>query len=151
MNMNATRTMYSHKTLQRPNHKLPAHIVGCLLELLFFFALLLFRFELFPLSIGYMKLLGVSPHAKLFHFRLSLLLFLLQGNDKTKKKNAKAVELPMEISTHGFNPENLGNYTQQEVKMIANDLKETERIDAKNALEEFVYDARNKLQVIILF
>lgn len=57
----------------------------------------------------------------------------------------------MEISTHGFNPENLGNYTQQEVKMIANDLKETERIDAKNALEEFVYDARNKLQVIILF
>lgn len=35
--------------------------------------------------------------------------------------------------------------------MIANDLKETERIDAKNALEEFVYDARNKLQVIKQF
>lgn len=75
-------------------------------------------------------------------------LLLLQGNDKAKKKNVKAIELPMEISTHGFNPESLGNFTQQEVKMIANDQKETERIDAKNALEEFVYDARNKLQVI---
>jgi len=31
--------------------------------------------------------------------------------------------------------------------MIGNDQKETERIDAKNALEEFVYDMRNKLQV----
>lgn len=61
MNMNATRTMYSHKTLQRPNHKLPAHIVGCLLELLFFFALLLFRFGLFPLSIGYMNYLVCLP------------------------------------------------------------------------------------------
>lgn len=77
-------------------------------------------------------------------------LLLLQGNDKAKKKNVKAIELPMEISTHGFNPESLGNFTQQEVKMIANDQKETERIDAKNALEEFVYDARNKLQVIKL-
>lgn len=31
--------------------------------------------------------------------------------------------------------------------MVANDVKETERIDAKNALEEYVYDMRNKLQV----
>ncbi|KAH8419635.1 hypothetical protein KR222_011393 [Zaprionus bogoriensis] len=68
------------------------------------------------------------------------------GADKTKKKTTKAIELPMEVATHGFNPESLGNYTKQETKMIANDQKETERIDAKNALEEFVYDARNKLQ-----
>ncbi|KAH8307430.1 hypothetical protein KR044_011723 [Drosophila immigrans] len=68
------------------------------------------------------------------------------GNDKAKKKTIKAVELPMEISTHGFNPSELTNYTQQETKMIGNDQKETERIDAKNALEEFVYDMRNKLQ-----
>jgi len=53
----------------------------------------------------------------------------------------------MEVSTHGFNLTELGNYTQEETKMISNDQKETERIDAKNALEEFVYDMRNKLQV----
>ncbi|KRF84883.1 heat shock 70 kDa protein 4 isoform X2 [Drosophila virilis] len=69
-----------------------------------------------------------------------------EGNDKTKKKTTKAIELPMEVATHGFNPADLSNFTQQESKMISNDQKETERIDAKNALEEFVYDMRNKLQ-----
>ncbi|XP_030373284.1 heat shock 70 kDa protein 4L isoform X2 [Scaptodrosophila lebanonensis] len=68
-----------------------------------------------------------------------------EGNDK-KKKSAKATELPMEVTTHGFAPADLSNLTQQESKMISNDQKETERIDAKNALEEFVYDMRNKLQ-----
>ncbi|KAH8378830.1 hypothetical protein KR009_001687 [Drosophila setifemur] len=67
------------------------------------------------------------------------------GADK-KKKNSKATELPLEVATHGFSPTEMGNYTQQEAKMIGNDQKETERIDAKNALEEFVYDMRNKLQ-----
>ncbi|XP_039487569.1 heat shock 70 kDa protein 4 isoform X2 [Drosophila santomea] len=68
-----------------------------------------------------------------------------EGSDK-KKKASKATELPLECTTHGFSPVDLGNYTQQESKMIGNDQKETERIDAKNALEEFVYDMRNKLQ-----
>ncbi|KAH8270458.1 hypothetical protein KR018_010243 [Drosophila ironensis] len=67
------------------------------------------------------------------------------GTDK-KKKSSKATELTLEVATHGFSPLDLGNYTQQEAKMIGNDQKETERIDAKNALEEFVYDMRNKLQ-----
>lgn len=68
-----------------------------------------------------------------------------EGADK-KKKASKATELPLECITHGFSPVDLSNYTQQESKMIGNDQKETERIDAKNALEEFVYDMRNKLQ-----
>ncbi|KRF97623.1 uncharacterized protein Dwil_GK17034, isoform B [Drosophila willistoni] len=68
-----------------------------------------------------------------------------EGTDK-KKKTAKSTELPLEVITHGFSPIDLDNYTQQEHKMIGNDQKETERIDAKNALEEFVYDMRNKLQ-----
>ncbi|XP_017844075.2 heat shock 70 kDa protein 4 isoform X1 [Drosophila busckii] len=67
------------------------------------------------------------------------------GSEKTKKKSSKAIELTMDVLTHGFNPTDMGNYTQQETKMIANDQKETERIDAKNGLEEFVYDMRNKL------
>ncbi|XP_023173115.2 heat shock 70 kDa protein 4-like isoform X1 [Drosophila hydei] len=69
-----------------------------------------------------------------------------EGNDKTKKKTKKDIELPMEPITHGFEPTVLTSYAQQEAKMIGNDQKETERIDAKNALEEFVYDMRNKLQ-----
>ncbi|XP_017956226.1 heat shock 70 kDa protein 4 isoform X2 [Drosophila navojoa] len=69
-----------------------------------------------------------------------------EGNDKTKKKIKKDIELPMEPITHGFEPAVLSGYAQQEAKMIGNDQKETERIDAKNALEEFVYDMRNKLQ-----
>ncbi|XP_034658028.1 heat shock 70 kDa protein 4 isoform X2 [Drosophila subobscura] len=68
-----------------------------------------------------------------------------EGSDK-KKKTGKATELPLEVSTHGFSPVDLSNYTQQEAKMIGSDQKETERIDARNALEEFVYDMRNKLQ-----
>ncbi|SPP76113.1 heat shock 70 kDa protein 4 isoform X2 [Drosophila guanche] len=68
-----------------------------------------------------------------------------EGSDK-KKKAGKATELPLEVSTHGFSPVDLSNYTQQEAKMIGSDQKETERIDARNALEEFVYDMRNKLQ-----
>lgn len=82
-----------------------------------------------------------------YAFRLIICLsFAAQGADK-KKKASKATELPLECITHGFSPVDLSNYTQQESKMIGNDQKETERIDAKNALEEFVYDMRNKLQV----
>lgn len=78
------------------------------------------------------------------------ILFHAQGNDKTKKKIKKDIELPMEPITHGFEPAVLSGYAQQEAKMIGNDQKETERIDAKNALEEFVYDMRNKLHVSII-
>lgn len=53
----------------------------------------------------------------------------------------------MDFKTHGFSTNELNNLVQQEAKMVACDAKETERIDAKNALEEFVYEMRNKLQV----
>lgn len=53
----------------------------------------------------------------------------------------------MDFHTHGYSPNDLHNLIQQEAKMVSNDAKETERIDAKNALEEFVYEMRNKLQV----
>lgn len=56
----------------------------------------------------------------------------------------------MDYQTHGYSPNDLNNLIQQEAKMVSNDVKETERIDAKNALEEFVYEMRNKLQVEII-
>ncbi|XP_065362261.1 heat shock 70 kDa protein 4 isoform X2 [Calliphora vicina] len=68
-----------------------------------------------------------------------------EGSEK-KKKSAKLIELPMDFHTHGHSPNDLSNLIQQEAKMVTNDAKETQRIDAKNALEEFVYEMRNKLQ-----
>ncbi|XP_014098113.1 heat shock 70 kDa protein 4 isoform X2 [Bactrocera oleae] len=68
-----------------------------------------------------------------------------EGSDK-KKKSSKLIELPMEVKTHGFSSPDLQNLVQQEAKMIANDARETQRVDARNALEEYVYDMRNKLQ-----
>ncbi|XP_018786099.1 PREDICTED: heat shock 70 kDa protein 4 isoform X2 [Bactrocera latifrons] len=68
-----------------------------------------------------------------------------EGSDK-KKKSTKLIELPMEVKTHGFSSPDLQNLVQQEAKMIANDARETQRVDARNALEEYVYDMRNKLQ-----
>lgn len=68
-----------------------------------------------------------------------------EGTDK-KKKSSKLIDLPMEVKTHGYPVTVLQNLVQQEAKMIANDAKETERVDARNALEEYVYDMRNKLQ-----
>lgn len=68
-----------------------------------------------------------------------------EGAEK-KKKTSKLIELPMDYQTHGYSPNDLNNLIQQEAKMVSNDAKETERIDAKNALEEFVYEMRNKLQ-----
>lgn len=80
---------------------------------------------------------------------LLVVIISFQGTDK-KKKNTKMIELHMDVQTHGYLPNELSNLIQQEAKMVANDAKETERIDAKNALEEFVYDMRNKLQVRLL-
>ncbi|KAK7794683.1 hypothetical protein R5R35_008015 [Gryllus longicercus] len=64
---------------------------------------------------------------------------------KKKKSSVKAVELPIEAYTHGFSQVDLNNYIEQECKMIANDKQEKERIDARNALEEYVYELRGKL------
>lgn len=69
-----------------------------------------------------------------------------EGTSEKKKKLSKLIDLPMDYHTHGYLPNELNNLIQLEAKMVANDAKETKRVDAKNALEEFVYDIRNKLQ-----
>lgn len=66
--------------------------------------------------------------------------------DKKKKSTSKIIELPIEAKTHGHSHVELINYHDQEAKMIANDEQEKERVDARNALEEYVYDMREKLQ-----
>ncbi|XP_067644765.1 heat shock 70 kDa protein 4 isoform X2 [Eurosta solidaginis] len=68
-----------------------------------------------------------------------------EGTEKKKKTN-KLIELPIEVKTHGFSSSELQSLVQHETKMISNDARETQRVDARNALEEYVYDMRNKLQ-----
>nr|AXU24961.1 heat shock protein 70-7 [Cyrtorhinus lividipennis] len=65
--------------------------------------------------------------------------------EKKKKSVTKTVELPIESYTHGFSQTLLNDYQEMECKMIANDKQEKERADARNALEEYVYDVRGKI------
>uniref|UniRef100_A0A1A9UQI6 Heat shock 70 kDa protein 4 n=1 Tax=Glossina austeni TaxID=7395 RepID=A0A1A9UQI6_GLOAU len=59
------------------------------------------------------------------------------GTSEKKKKLSKLIDLPMDYQTHGYLPNELNNLIQLEAKMVGNDAKETKRVDAKNALEEF--------------
>ncbi|XP_058053264.1 heat shock 70 kDa protein 4 isoform X1 [Anopheles bellator] len=67
-------------------------------------------------------------------------------SDKKKKVTTKQVELTVESQTHGYGTSELHKYFEEEMKMIANDRQEKERIDARNALEEAVYEVREKIQ-----
>nr|XP_032512201.1 heat shock 70 kDa protein 4 isoform X1 [Danaus plexippus plexippus] len=68
-----------------------------------------------------------------------------KSKDKTKKVLVKTIELPIESRTHGFAQHELNTYMEQEGKMQAQDRQEKERADARNALEEYVYELRGKL------
>ncbi|KAF2880978.1 hypothetical protein ILUMI_25194 [Ignelater luminosus] len=68
-----------------------------------------------------------------------------EKKEKKKKQIVKSVELPIESLTFGFSQVELNQYTEQEFKMIAADRQEKERADARNALEEYVYELRGKL------
>lgn len=66
--------------------------------------------------------------------------------DKKKKVTTKSVDLTIDGKTHGYATNELAKYHELEIKMIANDRQEKERVDARNALEEFVYEVRGKIQ-----
>ncbi|XP_052738179.1 97 kDa heat shock protein [Bicyclus anynana] len=68
-----------------------------------------------------------------------------KSKDKTKKVVVKTIELPIDARTHGYSQHDLNNYLEQEGKMQAQDRQEKERADARNALEEYVYELRGKL------
>jgi len=74
-----------------------------------------------------------------------------QNSDKNvqkqkKKLMTKLVELTLEAQTHGLSLADLNNYIELENRMITNDRQEKERVDARNALEEFVYEMRGRVQ-----
>ncbi|XP_021184661.2 97 kDa heat shock protein isoform X2 [Helicoverpa armigera] len=68
-----------------------------------------------------------------------------KSKDKTKKVLVKTIELPIDAQTHGLAKNELNAYLEQEGKMQAQDRQEKERADARNALEEYVYELRGKL------
>ncbi|XP_072941681.1 97 kDa heat shock protein isoform X2 [Epargyreus clarus] len=68
-----------------------------------------------------------------------------KSKDKAKKVIVKTVELPIDARTHGYSQHELNSYLEQEGKMQAQDRQEKERADARNALEEYVYELRGKL------
>lgn len=70
-----------------------------------------------------------------------------KGEDgKSKKKiPIRTVDLPWETHGFGLSQQDLDSAQDKECRMIAADKQEKERIDVRNALEEYVYDLRSKL------
>ncbi|KAL0107035.1 hypothetical protein PUN28_015529 [Cardiocondyla obscurior] len=69
-----------------------------------------------------------------------------KGDDKSKKKiPIRTVDLPIEANVCGLSQRDLDAAVEKEGKMVAEDKQEKERVDARNALEEYVYDLRAKL------
>ncbi|KAG7206377.1 hypothetical protein KM043_003742 [Ampulex compressa] len=74
-----------------------------------------------------------------------------EGDDKAedgkgkKKVPVRTIELPIETHSYGLSQRDLDAALEKEGKMIAEDRQEKERIDVRNALEEYVYDLRAKL------
>ncbi|XP_011162513.1 97 kDa heat shock protein isoform X2 [Solenopsis invicta] len=69
-----------------------------------------------------------------------------KGDDKSRKKvPIRTIDLPIEANVCGLSQRDLDAAVEKEGKMVAEDKQEKERVDARNALEEYVYDLRAKL------
>ncbi|CAF1014244.1 unnamed protein product [Adineta steineri] len=71
-----------------------------------------------------------------------------EGDESKKsatKKKRKEIDLPIISRVSGATKQELDRLIEQENEMVLHDKKEKERSDAKNAVEEYVYDMRGKL------
>ncbi|CAF2049140.1 unnamed protein product [Rotaria magnacalcarata] len=68
------------------------------------------------------------------------------GNTAATKKKKKEIDLPITPRVPGASKKELDRLIEQEHEMIAQDKKEKERSDAKNSVEEYVYEMRGKLE-----
>uniref|UniRef100_A0A4W3IHU9 Heat shock protein 4a n=1 Tax=Callorhinchus milii TaxID=7868 RepID=A0A4W3IHU9_CALMI len=69
-----------------------------------------------------------------------------QPQAKKAKVKTKTVDLPIDSKLHSqLSQQMLNAFTENEGKMIMQDKLEKERNDAKNAVEEYVYESREKL------
>ncbi|CAG0913391.1 unnamed protein product [Notodromas monacha] len=68
-----------------------------------------------------------------------------EDKKKPSKPTVRSVDLPIESLVFQLSKERLDLFTEIEGKLIANDKQEKERADARNAVEEYVYDMRGKV------
>ncbi|XP_059487260.1 heat shock 70 kDa protein 4 [Neocloeon triangulifer] len=68
-----------------------------------------------------------------------------QKEEKKEKKRTITTELPVQSITGSLKADSVDEFHKQEIQMINDDHEENERIDARNALEEFVYEMRSQL------
>ncbi|XP_005102694.1 heat shock 70 kDa protein 4 [Aplysia californica] len=64
---------------------------------------------------------------------------------KKTKKTVKTIDLLVESKVYQLSKTDLNNLTEKENQMVMQDKMEKERADAKNAVEEYVYEMRDKL------
>ncbi|XP_013782730.1 heat shock 70 kDa protein 4-like [Limulus polyphemus] len=64
---------------------------------------------------------------------------------KKQKKIVKSVELPIESVVYQLPQKELDDLIETEAKMIQQDKMEKEKVDAKNGVEEYVYEMRGQL------
>lgn len=64
--------------------------------------------------------------------------------DEKKKNKVRTVNLGIESHVSCLTPDQLNHYIEMENEMIMQDKQEKERQDAKNCLEEYVYEMRSK-------
>ncbi|XP_067141998.1 heat shock 70 kDa protein 4 [Centruroides vittatus] len=62
-----------------------------------------------------------------------------------KSKKVKSIDLPIDAKVPQLSTTELNYLVEKELKMIMQDKMEKERADAKNAVEEYVYDVRGQL------
>lgn len=63
----------------------------------------------------------------------------------TKKKKTRSIDLPLVSKVPQLSKEEINNFLEQELSMIQQDRKEKERSEAKNSVEEYIYEIRDKL------
>ncbi|GFU18228.1 heat shock 70 kDa protein 4L [Nephila pilipes] len=68
-----------------------------------------------------------------------------EPEQKKSKNLVKTIELPIKSDVPSLSKDELNNLIEKEAKMIMQDKMEKEKADAKNAVEEYVYDFRGKL------
>ncbi|XP_063612185.1 heat shock 70 kDa protein 4-like [Penaeus indicus] len=68
-----------------------------------------------------------------------------EGGEKKVKNVMKTVELPINEVNKSHSATDMNNLVEREAQMVQADKLENERINAKNAVEEYVYDIRGRI------
>lgn len=68
-----------------------------------------------------------------------------ESNEKKGKKTLKTIELPVKEVVKAHSLSQLNSLVERESQMVQADKLENERINAKNAVEEYVYDVRGRI------